>query len=90
MPSEMVKISDLKQGDIIDLGWKDGYSYATVYRINKDGSVHVFRPYVHADNILISNNQIITYIGHEDFALYSGNGSCPSMIKRVRKGPDLK
>jgi hypothetical protein len=31
-------------GDIVTLGWSDGYADGTVVEVHKDGTVDVFRP----------------------------------------------
>lgn len=57
-------------GDIVSLNWKDGYADGTVCQTHKDGTVDVFRPYIHASDFSCVGSQegsssIITYIGSE-------------------------
>ena len=72
-------------GDIVSLGWNDGYDNATVTQLHKDGTVDLFRVYVHANDFSCSGRQegslsILTYIGTETVRDIS-----PSRLKLVRK-----
>ncbi len=78
----MVAIKDLKLGDTIRLG-TGTYEDATVYRINKDGSVQVWRPYVTTADFSYTGG-VIPYLGIEDFAL-SGRE-----VERIQEGKELK
>jgi len=77
-----VAIKDLKLGDVIRLGINGTYEDATVYRINKNGSVQVWRPYVQTADFSYTGG-VIPYIGIEDFAL-SGRD-----VDRIREGKEL-
>ena len=77
-----VAIKDLKLGDVIRLGMSGTYEDATVYRINKDGSVQVWRPYVTTADFSYTGG-VIPYIGIEDFAL-SGRD-----VDRIHEGKEL-
>ncbi len=35
----------IELGDVVSLGWDDGYHTATVSQVHKDGTVDLFRPY---------------------------------------------
>lgn len=69
--NEMVKGSQLGLGDQVQLGWP--YGTATVVQI-KDDEIRLIRPYVHTSDVRYSGNQVLWYLGIEDFKVsISGN-----------------
>jgi hypothetical protein len=57
-------------GDIVSLGWTDGYDNGTVCQVHKDGTVDVFRLYTHHAGFSMAGSQagsksVICYIGTE-------------------------
>ena len=57
-------------GDIVHLGWSDGYADGTVCAVHDDGSVDVFRPFVHTSDFSYGGgdngtSRICCYIGIE-------------------------
>ena len=78
-----VPVASLGLGDVIQLDLED-YSFATVRKINPDGSVQVVRPYIHCADFSYTGG-VMTYIGQEDFALLpNGNATL------IKKGDPLK
>lgn len=81
-----VQVSELKLGDVVDLGFTDGYGTATVYKVCANGDVHICRPYVHVTDVIyageLGSKKLVPYLGVEDFALYNG-----SSIELVRRNP---
>jgi len=77
-----VEIKDLKLGDVVRLDMQ-AYGCATVRKINEDGTVIVFRPYIQTADFSYTGG-VICYIGTEDFTLHGGP------VERVQKGPALK
>ena len=78
-----VALKDLQLGDVIRFDL-DAYGDATVKRINEDGTVRCFRPFVHTSDYQTTGG-VGCYVGIEEFDLH---GRVP--ITRVRKGQLLK
>ncbi len=76
-------------GDIVSLGWEDGYSTATVSHVHKDGTVDVFRPYTHTADFSCAGRDdstaVICYVGIEEV-----KGVNPARLKLLRKGRELR
>jgi len=77
-------------GDIVSLQWSDGYDNGTVCQVHKDGTVDVFRPYVHnADFSCAGSHEgslsVICYIGVE-----TSKGINPERLKVLRKGGTIR
>lgn len=76
-------------GDIVSLGWSDGYSTGTVCKVHEDGTVDVFRPYTHTSDFSCSGGEgaiaVICYIGFETVDRLK-----PKNIKLLKKSPPLK
>ena len=73
-------------GDVVSLQWSDGYDNGTVCQVHKDGTIDVFRPYVHnADFSYAGSHEgslsVICYIGVE-----TTKGINPERVKVLRKG----
>jgi hypothetical protein len=83
MPTEKYPVSELSLGDIVDLGWTDGYSVATVKNISKDGEITLFRPYVHTSDFSHSGG-VSCYVGIEEFQI------CGGTVTLLKKGQPLK
>ena len=73
----MIKLSDLHLRDTVRL-FEGAYGIATVYRINPDGSVQVWRPYVSTSDVEYTGG-VIPFIGLEDFAIH---GTEVELLKR--------
>ena len=78
-----ILVKDLQLGDVIDLEL-EAYGYATVWKMDEDGTTHVWRPYVHVGGCVYAGNRLIPFIGLENFSLLP-----TSEVKLVRKGPKL-
>lgn len=76
-------------GDIVSLGWEDGYSTATVSNVHKDGTVDLFRPYTHTADFSCAGRDdstaVICYVGIEEI-----KGANPARLKVLRKGKELR
>jgi hypothetical protein len=82
-PANFVPLASLGLGDIIRLPTGGPYMDATVTRLNSDGSVRVFRPFVRTDDYSHSAG-VTPLIGFEDFCLHGAG------VELVRKGDPLK
>lgn len=71
-------------GDVVDFGWKDGYSQGTVCCTHVNGLVDVFRVYVKSEDFSYTGG-VICYIGTEVVKNISTSG-----LTLVRKGPVLR
>ena len=76
-------------GDVVSSGIGD-YSCATVSQVHEDGTVDIFRPYVHTDDFSMAGSQkgsskVITYIGFEEVKRLN-----PSKLTLLRKSPPLR
>jgi hypothetical protein len=78
----MVELKDLKLGDVVRLDLQ-AYGDATVRKINADGTVVVFRPYVHSEDFSYTGG-VICYIGTEDVTLHG------APVVLVKRGQPLK
>lgn len=72
-------------GDIVSLGWDDGYHSATVTQVHADGTVDLFRPYTHTSDFSCSGREkgsssVIPYVGFEEIRHVN-----PSRLKVLRK-----
>ena len=67
MQLKRVKVADLRIRNVIRL-FEGAYGIATVYRINEDKSVQVWRPYITTANFEYTGG-VIPYIGLEDLAI---------------------
>ncbi len=77
-------------GDIVSHGWSDGYADGTVCTVHADGTVDVFRVYVHAAGFSCAGGEdgssaVICYTGSETTKRID-----PSKLKLLRKGQPLK
>lgn len=76
-------------GDVVSLGWGDGYSTATVSHVHKDGTVDVFRPYTHTADFSCAGREdstaVICYVGIEEV-----RGLNPNTLRILRKGKELR
>ncbi len=75
-------------GDIVDLGWKDGHSNATVTQVHADGTVDLLRVYVHTSDFLCSgrrkdSHSLLAWIGFEEIRDVD-----PKHYKCVRRNPE--
>lgn len=82
--------TDIGLGDVVSFGWKDGYADGTVCETHKDGTVDVFRIYVHAGDFACAGSQegsksVITYVGSETIRSIN-----PKRLTRIRKGGDIR
>jgi hypothetical protein len=77
---KQVNAAALSLGDVIDLGFAP-WGFATVRKLNEDGSVQVLRPYVVRGNFSYTGGVLVS-LGFEDFAI-RGN------VTLVENGPEL-
>lgn len=83
-------MSNIGLGDVVSFGWTDGYNEGTVCQTHKDGTVDVFRPYIHANDFSCAGTHegslsIITYIGSETVKSIN-----PERLTLVRKGGPIR
>lgn len=71
-------------GDIVSLGWNDGYDNATVSKLNEDGTVNLFRPYTHTNDFSYTGG-VICYVGVETVKHVN-----PNRLRLICKGRELK
>lgn len=65
-PPLKLKAADLRIGDVVKV-FDGAYGTATVTNIDKEGEIHLFRPYVtHSE--FTTPNGVIPYIGIEQFS----------------------
>lgn len=77
-------------GDVVSLQWSDGYDNGTVCQVHKDGTIDVFRPYVHNSDFSCAGSHegslsVICYIGVE-----TTKGINPERVKVLRKGGTIR
>jgi hypothetical protein len=77
-------------GDVVSLGWDDGYGSGTVSQVHQDGTVDVFRPYTATADFSCAGRQegsssVICYVGIEEV-----KGVNPNRLKLLRKGKELR
>ena len=57
-------------GDTVRLNWADGFADGTVSHVHLDGTVDVFRPYVHHSGCSYAgregSSRVICYVGIEE------------------------
>jgi hypothetical protein len=80
----------LNLGDVVSFEWpQDGYDTGTICKVHTDGTVDVFRPYVHTADFSCSGGEgasaVICYIGFETVPRLN-----PERVKLLRKSPPLK
>lgn len=78
-------MSNIGLGDIVSLGWVDGYDTATVVQVHTDGTVDLFRPYTHTSDFSCAGREkgslsVIPYVGFEEIKLVN-----PDRLKVIRK-----
>lgn len=81
---------ELNLGDIVSLGWDDGYATCTVCQVYNDGYVDLFRPYTHTEDFSCSGSEpgsisVICYIGVETVKHVK-----PQSLKLLKKAQLLK
>lgn len=81
-------------GDIVSYQWADdtGYDHGTVCQVHKDGTVDIFRPYIHAVDFSYAgdhegSSKCITYIGHD---LAKNVDPKTAKLKLLRKHPGMR
>ena len=67
----LTESKEIGLGDVVtlacDAGRQIAWAHCTVFRVRSDGTVDIFRPYVHvADFSCGKEPTVITYIGHEE------------------------
>ena len=76
-------------GAVVALGWSDGYDNGTVCAVHEDGTIDIFRPYIHANDFSMSAGE-----GSSGVICYIGSETCkrvdPKRVKLIRKGPTLR
>lgn len=77
-------------GDVVALGWGDGYDTATVSQVHADGTVDLFRPYTSTADFSYSgkgegSSAVICYVG-----ISTTEKVDPTKLKLIRKGPKLR
>lgn len=82
--NKLAESREIGLGDVVSLGWTDGYDNATVCKVNEDGTVNLFRIYVHTNDFSYTGG-VICYVGTETV-----EHVVPSRLRILRKGPPLK
>ena len=72
-------------GDVVSLQWSDGYDNGTVCQVHKNGTVDIFRPYIHSNDFSCAGSHegslsVICYIGSE-----TSKEVNPERVKLIRK-----
>ncbi len=80
----------LNLGDVVSCGWSDGYADGTVCQVHMDGTVDVFRPFVHASDFSTSGSnpgsiRVACYVGTETV-----NNVNPDRLILKRKGGPVR
>lgn len=75
-------IEKLQLADVVDLGGRDGYSYATVKQI-RDNTITFFRPYVQTADFSYTGG-VICYIGFEEFTLPLNHQVIYKVVSRTK------
>lgn len=85
----MTDKSKAELGDTVSLNWSDGYDNATVSHVHLDGTIDVFRPYVHHSGCSYAgregSSRVICYIGIEE-----SKNINPDRVKVLRKAGPIK
>ena len=78
-------------GDTVSLQWASGgYDNGTVSQVHADGTIDVFRPYVHHADFSSAgsregSSKVICYLGFETV-----DGLNPERVKLIRKSDPLR
>jgi hypothetical protein len=77
-------------GDVVVLGFGNGYNVATVTQVHKDGTVDLLRPYVHTGDVSYSgsdegSSRVLGYLGFEEVKRVN-----PERLDRLRKGDPVR
>ncbi len=77
-------------GDVVSFGWNDGYYIGTVIQTHTNGTVDVYRPYIHTNDFSCSGRRegsqsVICYIGTETV-----NDVDPSRLTLIAKGDKIR
>ena len=77
-------------GDVVSCDWNGGYADGTVCQVHADGTVDVFRPYVHTADFSCTGRRegslsVLTYIGFE-----ISKDRKPEGLKLLRKAQPLR
>lgn len=80
----------IELGDVVGLGWEDGYDSCTVSQVHKDGTMDLFRPYTATADFSCAGREegsssVICYVGIEEI-----KGVNPARVKLLRKGKSLR
>lgn len=81
---KLAESREIGLGDVVSLGWTDGYDNATVCQVNEDGTVNLFRPYTHTADFSYTGG-VICYVGIETI-----NHIEPARLRLLRKSQPLK
>jgi hypothetical protein len=60
--NELAQFREIGLGDVVSLGWNNGYDNATVCKVHEDGTVDLFRPYTHTADYSYTGG-VICYVG---------------------------
>ena len=80
----------IELGDVVKLGWGQGYDTCTVSQVHKDGTMDLFRPYTATADFSCAGREegssaVICYVGIEEV-----KGVNPDRLKLLRKGKTLR
>lgn len=86
----MANNDKIELGDVVSLGWDDGYHTATISQVHQDGTVDLFRPYTATADFSCAGREegsssVICYVGIEEV-----KGVNPARLKLLRKGKTLR
>jgi hypothetical protein len=82
--NKLAQSREIGLGDVVSLGWNDGYDNATVCKVHEDGTVDLFRPYTHTADYSYTGG-VICYVGIERCDRVD-----PSRLRLLRKSQPLK
>ena len=77
--------TEIRLGDVVTLnsecGAKLAWTHCVVFRVQPDGKLDLFRPYVHLSDFSYGHDAtLITYLGHEEI-----RGVRPELIALVER-----
>jgi hypothetical protein len=78
-------MEEVQLGDVVSMGWTDGYDTGTVVQVHKDGTVDVHRPFTHVSDFSVAGR----HAGSLGLPYYTGvelvRDIKPDRLKVVRK-----
>jgi hypothetical protein len=86
----MTDMSKAELGDTVHLNWNDGFADGIVNQVHQDGSVDVFRPYIHVNDFSVAGREegsiaVYCYIGFEQI-----KNANPERLKVIKKAGPIR